>query len=386
MRVHAFAVYALLAGLTACASTPPEEAVLDVPLAPNRAQASVPFSPLPKVPAEAAFDWHQFFRPPPSQSERTAISQNLKRWNASASVPELLIKAHDEVRIGNLAAAEVSFRECLRSDSENPEALIGLASLYLQKTMLRKTFEVLAQIKDQILSRENVDRSFILRYRYLLAVTYIAQKRHKDGHAILTDLLSIDRTFVPAYGALASSYLFIGKVDLAEFIVKRGIDRAGKDPSLANLMGVIAQERHHLDVAESWFNEALEVNQEFIPALINKARLMIDRHDFETAQNLLTKAIRLDEHNDLAYVILGIVQNVRGATQDAEASFKKAVAINPNSAEARYNLGIYVLNQRSRPGEAVRHFHEVLRTGTPNKSLQTLAASNIDDLKRAGEK
>ena len=50
---------------------------------------------------------------------------------------------------------------------------------------------------------------------------YIERGDRAKGHKVLSDLISVEKSFIPAYVSLATSYIRGGKASVAEFVVRR---------------------------------------------------------------------------------------------------------------------------------------------------------------------
>lgn len=330
--------------------------------------------------AQAVFDWHNYFKNPPNIKERNEIEIRLSHWKEATSIPDLLKKGKNEVALGRLNAAEASFRQILRLDPENREALLELSQLYLRQKMFSKSLDALSDLHDKISLMEIQDPGFVLRYRYILALAYIGQKDIEKGRLILTDILSTHRSFSPGYSALATSYLVPGKLETAEFIANQGLDRGQEDPSLFNILGIVNMQKGNSEVALNYFNRALSLSQTFTPALVNRARIAISRFELSTAEEDLSKVLIYEPHHADALVLLGICQKRTGKLAEAKASFTKAMDADPNNASARFNLAVLLTEHFNRHNEALRLFDEVLNLEIDDLELKEKSKHYITNL------
>lgn len=391
MKLYAPLLLMVLAG-AACTSTEEKPADdLDVtqdeakPADPATTAASGKLDPGAQVPASAVMNWQAFFKAPPSEGEKRVIEQRLGTWQDSASAAEHVAKGRAEMAVGRAVAAEVSFRKALRLDSHSLEASLELAALYLRKKDLPKTFEFLQQVKDGIGTSSNVAQAFIFRYRYTLALAYVARGDRDKGHKVLSDLIAVEKGFAPAYQALATSYLGLARDSVAEFVVRRGLDRAKDDAGLLNLMGVISQRRGETEAARGWFDKALAAAPTFAPARVNRAHIAIKSFEYGAAEEDLKQAMVHDPTNVDALVALGIAQRRQGNVSGAKAAFTKAVDIAPENPHARFNLAVLMADDLKKPHEALRLFQEVLQTSEPSADLKELARAYINDLRPIGQ-
>jgi Tfp pilus assembly protein PilF len=211
-------------------------------------------------------------------------------------------------------------------------------------------------------------------------LAYVSRGDREKGHKVLSDLIGIDKSFAPAYAALGASYMAVGRDSVAEFVVRRGLDRVQDSASLLNLLGVIMQKRKLADEARILFDKALQVSPAYSPALVNRAVLSTESMEFSAAEEDLLQALKLDPQNVDALVALGVVQKRQGNYSGAKTSFSKAVDIGPDNPYARFNLGVLFADQLKRPNEAVRLFREVTQTSGASVEVKDLARSYINEL------
>lgn len=335
-----------------------------------------------KFPSEAVTNWQMFFKGPPSSVQRSLLEQKLKKWTDNETADGLLSKGRNESALGHYAAAEVSFRKALRLAPESHETLLELASMYLKKGEVLTAFELLAQVREITTTSESVSSTFIFKYRYVLALAYLARGDRERGHDILSDLIGEVKTFAPAYTALASSYIELGRLNVAEFVMKRATDRIKNDASVFNLMGYIKQRERQHEAARRWYDKSLGINPTYAPALVNRANLSAQQFELDQAEKDLLSALAADPLSCDAMVSLGIVQKRKNNIAGAKSSLTKAVELDPGNAFARFNLGVLMANELKQPTEAMRLFNEVLQTSNATQDLRSLARTYLADLQR----
>jgi tetratricopeptide (TPR) repeat protein len=335
----------------------------------------------PKVAPDAVINWQQFFRSAPTVEEQQKIAGRIDSAEHADTYGELITRGRNEVALGRLAKAEASFREAIRISKEDLNPQLELAMLYLRKHDHDRAFELLQDLREQIGSQENPNPTFIFRYRYTLAMGYIMRGDRDQGHKILSDLISQDKAFTPAYAALASSYLAMGKDRIAEFIAKRGIDRGKEDPALLNIVGVTQEMSGRLESSEEWFNRSIALSPTFSPALVNLAGVQIKRLEFDDAETTLKKALMYQPNNVEGLVSLSIVHRHQGKFEEARAALTKALDYEPDNAVARLNLAVLLADDMSKPDEAIRLLNEVIQTAKDDAKLKETAINYLNNVK-----
>ena len=81
---------------------------------------------------------------------------------------------------------------------------------------------------------------------------------------------------------------------------------------------------------------------------------------FAQATTCVKKAIALDKDNSDAYVVLGLLHQLKREHDEAIAAAERAVALNPNGADAYTNLGM-ILALAGRPEEGVEFVKKAIR-------------------------
>ena len=343
------------------------------------ALASVPKTTVVKP--ESVFHWQGYFKSPPTQEQRVPILQTIKDLEGAKSVIDLQKRARNEVAVGQYAAAEATYRSILRLERENLDAMVELATVYYRLHKVEECFQVLSDVKATLAGQEQPDKMTIFRYRYVLAMAHIARGDRERGHAILSDLIGIEKGFVPGYAALASSYLATGKEQVAKFIVERGLDRGRDDPSLYNLLGVIAERQGQMTAAKDNYNKAISLTSGFAPALVNRGNIYLRDHELSMAETDLKKALSFDPMNIEALISLAVVQRQTGRVDSARSTIERVLELSPGSPEARFNLAIIMKDNVKDQTEAIRLFSEVLQTEQASGEIKALARSAIDELK-----
>jgi tetratricopeptide (TPR) repeat protein len=333
------------------------------------------------VEPQAVFNWQGYFKTPPTSKDRSQIESLVKTLESAKSEDDLLKRARNETALGRYASAEASYREVLRKNRNNMEAMIEMAGLYHKIRNQKLAMQVLTDVKDMLAGLEQPDKKLIFRYRYIQAVVLIQNGDRESGHSILSELIGQEKTFVPGYAALASSYLSTGKYQIAKFIVERALDRGAEDPSLYNLLGVTYERQRSFIQAREYYNKAIAQNDAFAPALVNRANIYLKTKEYRLAETDLKKAIEVDPLNVDAMISLAVVLRQTGRSSLAKNHLSRVLDIVPDSAEARFNLAIVMRDNEKNSSEAIRLFSEVAQTDKASSELKMMAKSAMDAIK-----
>jgi Tfp pilus assembly protein PilF len=342
-----------------------------IPVDPQKTTANV----------ESAFNWQRFFKGNPPSKERPLLQAAIKQLRTASSVPDLMKRGRNEFSIGLFAAAESSFRQALRKDPKNIDALIELAATLQKSRKINAAMDVLAEAKSNLSAQERPDASEVFRYRYTLAMTYLANDERSKAHTILSDLIGKDKTFLPGYATLAFSYLKEGKDSIAKFIVEQALDRGGDHPSLYNIMGVLAERQGNFAKARDQYNKALNMSDTFAPALVNRANLYVATREVGMAESDYKKALESDPANTDAMIGLGAVLRQTGRYASSRETFERVLEVDADNPQARFNLAILMRENLKDEGQALRYFNEVTQSERANQTLKASAKSAIDEIR-----
>jgi adenylate cyclase len=114
--------------------------------------------------------------------------------------------------------------------------------------------------------------------------------------------------------------------------------------------------------AAELFEQATELDPQFASAYAMSAQcamflgffgFVAPSEGFEKARPLLRRAIEIDDHLDIAHMLMGrLLMDANWDWSGAEAEFRRAIEISPNSAEAHYRYAL-LLNNLLRNAEAL---------------------------------
>jgi type IV pilus assembly protein PilF len=168
---------------------------------------------------------------------------------------------------------------------------------------------------------------------------------------------------VEAYNRLGIVYQKLGKPAEADQMFRHGLRVNPRSAMLRNNLGYSYLSQNRLEEAEQQFRQALNCSRDFKRARMNLAVT-------------LTRAGRVDEglvefsnvvSSDVAHYNVGVIRLDQGDYTTAEASFRRALAINPDCSEARDHLQHVTRLVRTRP------------EGPPSPTAQSKLAGKDDE-------
>jgi tetratricopeptide (TPR) repeat protein len=331
---------------------------------------------------DAVFNWQKFFKGAPPTKDRLGIASSVQKSESVTSPEELILRGRNEFSLGLIARSESSFRQALRKDPKNIDAMIELAATLQRQRKIQSTFEVLANARSQLNQLEAPDEAQIFRYRYTLAMAHLANDERDKAHPILSDLVGKDRTFLPGYAALAFSYLKDDKDTVAKFIVDQAIDRGGDHPSLYNILGLLAERQGDPSIAKAHYNRALALSDAYAPALVNRANLYVISNELAMAETDYKQALEADPVNIDALIGLAAVLRRTGRHNAAKEKLLRVMDIDAENPNARFNLAILMRDNLKDEGLALRYYNEVTQSDRASQRLKEMARASIEEIRR----
>ena len=104
--------------------------------------------------------------------------------------------------------------------------------------------------------------------------------------------------------------------------------------SLISILGYPAHAFASEFELSNWYDKALSINQNNVPALVQKGTELVNQGDGEQAITWLDKALSIDPTNLMALVSKGAALRDMGKYQEAIVTYDKVLTIDPNDVYA----------------------------------------------------
>lgn len=177
----------------------------------------------------------------------------------------------------------------------------------------------------------------------------IIQRRSPDGAGeALNNLrraLAIESNYLPAFNQMALLYLEQAsenaqKLDLAEVVCRQAQMINGNYAPIYNTWGLVNVRQGNIIAALAKFQRAFTLDPDFFEAYMNFGQLTLGFRGYEDASNAFTQARRLRSGSYDATIGLGAAQRGLNQLDEAEATYREAIAMNAQRPEAYFNLGL----------------------------------------------
>jgi tetratricopeptide (TPR) repeat protein len=110
--------------------------------------------------------------------------------------------------------------------------------------------------------------------------------------------------------------------------------------------GVSAMSDGKTAEAAAHFSRAVGICPFYIDSYLKLAATETDQGQFDQAQRMIDRALKLDKNSSLAYAYLGYLRMKQGKRGEAQAQFLHAIGLNPSDWIAQLGLGRLLLSQK----------------------------------------
>ncbi len=248
-----------------------------------------------------------------------------------------------------LDAAETAFRKALSLNVNSPQSLSGLGmALGAQDKDQEAAGYFLKAYKlepDSIDIRNNLFTALVKSESY----TQVLELLEKiPGFKKVPELLR-------HYGV---ALVGIGNLEQAETALHDYLEIEPENQEVIYNLARLYQDQTQYEKSLEYFNR-LDDKETDIKTLSHLGAVLDSLGRFEEAEEVLQKALKLNEQDVTVLNHLGNALTGGNKTEDAEAMYRKAIALNNDSAMSHNNLG-FALAARGRVDEAVEEYSNAI--------------------------
>jgi Tfp pilus assembly protein PilF len=236
----------------------------------------------------------------------------------------------------DLQIAEKYYRQALAVRPDYGPALTNLAGV-LEKT--GRAAEAQRVIDDAL--RKNPEKAG----PHLAAATLAWSRKdltQVEREALLT--IKYDERNVPAMRLMAMLFRQQGRLDTARFALDNALEVEPGNALLHLELGHVQKELGDDKAALVSFEKAARLRPTLLEALDNYGVLLLKQGMANEAANVLSQSAKLDPRSPRAMLHLGNALRASKQYAAAEASYKKALELDPTLAEARFNIGVLYID------------------------------------------
>lgn len=294
-------------------------------------------------------------------------------------------------REGRLREAAEAYRQVLKADSRNADALnlLGQACCrlgehqeavrQLKKCLkIRPAFAPAHANLGEVMNAMGDHEAAVVAFRRAIALMpELAEAHSGQGYALLRlgrceeaiacceKALAIRPGSVETLNLMGNALLSLQRLPEAEACFRAALDTAPDFvPTLNNLGNVLSTQGQHAE-AEKCLRHALALAPDFLFANYNLGLTLAALKRDAEAEACFRKTLSLDPGHAPAWSSLAAVLCTKGLLLEAEACCRKSLAQSPNYYDALVNLGD-VLNALGSFGEAKASYMKALLQQDPN--------------------
>jgi tetratricopeptide (TPR) repeat protein/serine/threonine protein kinase len=278
-----------------------------------------------------------------------AVAGELEPGNVSAHVNH----GRMLITLSKPLEAEAAFRKALEAD---PNVAEGLTTLGVALMQQNKPTEALPLLQKAIRLGPDLAEAQLNMGKY-----YESEGKRDIAFGYYQQALGLDPKLPEAHNNVGACLMAQGKFEEALKHVQMAVELK-PDYALAHLnYGNALQQLKQEAVAEGEWRNAIELDPNLADAHGNLGTMLARRGDYTKAIEYLRRAVGLNPANHLARQNLQEAEYQRRITEgmalatkqgklaEAEAAFRKAVAINPMRWKAHFNLGLALFQQGKWP-------------------------------------
>jgi len=218
----------------------------------------------------------------------------------------------------------------------NPKEKIGIfndLSRAREAGMEGQAGEAIAMIRKIIAEDPEISEA-----HFTLGNIYFKERQFAEAAAAFRKCLEIkpDDTF--AVMNIANCHIALKEYDEAENFVLDRFRKGFSDPQLQYLLGNMNFVRKKYDKALAYFRDCLAANRESASSHNAMAAIYIETGETDRADEHIREALRIDPTLTNVHYNLAQLQEIKGLTAEAEASYLREIEIAPGHFKALFNL------------------------------------------------
>lgn len=234
-------------------------------------------------------------------------------------------------REGKWDAAEVIYREVLKKDARNIDALHLLGNIAMQRGEYEQAEKWVRKALKEL-------KAFPLA---LLTLAQIKTRtgRHGEAEKSLKEALRIQPTFFDAHLTLARLYTSLGRQQEALKHYRECVKEVPGSPiarlEMANTQVACGE---YLE-AEAVYRELVQSDPDFLDGVNNYAVFLLNQKREDEAESVLKALLERHPTFAMGWSNLGLTYENRQAYAEALAHYQRACEVDPSFSSARYNMG-----------------------------------------------
>lgn len=223
---------------------------------------------------------------------------------------------------------------------------------------------------------------------YLKAYALFRTSRYQESLTHITAYLEKNPESGEAHKILGLNQFMLGSAENAEVELKRSAEFVPQDWETWYFLGRIYFTRNDLISALSMFKRAIELDPQSVKAHNHLGQTYEGLVQYQAAREAYLKAIALERQqttkSEWPYFNLGVLYIKEGRAQEAIEYLRQALARNPSSSEGMTKLGL-ALFSTGNYDDALMKFNDAIRVDPQNAEARYQLARLLTKMKREEE-
>jgi len=281
----------------------------------------------------------------------------------------LVLRGDAYLKKGNAGKAEESYQVALGHESENTDAVLGLAQVAQFKGDADAASLYLTRARKMVASTPDT--------LYRFALVALRAGRFEEANGTLLAAIKLKSDDAAYFLALGTTW--IKKPDLveAEQAFRRALQLQPGNPQAQMYLGYTLLEQKKYSEAREWLEKSLQTDKSVPETLYYLGQIAQQVNEDERAIDLFKRAIELVPSYSFAHAALGAsylrLRNYPLAQQELELSIK----LNPDDSKAHYDLAVLFarLKNQQRAQEEMRIVEKLKNAGKSGREGATAPAT-----------
>ena len=252
---------------------------------------------------------------------------------------------------GKTDEARRHFDNAVKADAKYAPARARLAHMQWQKGEKTNALETLESII--------VTNRYQPEARNILAQIALEEARWSDAITHARNVLLGNPDHANAYINLCLAYVKRGLFDQAWLIARSALDRGVAPAALYNMLGLIYLEKDDSRRASENFIRAIKTDPNQMEAQLNLGAMELAYGDFASALARFETVLEKRPADPMLHLSRGVALRGMKRYKESAAAYEKALGLDGNLVEARYNLCVLhqqYTNQYERARDVCRDF------------------------------
>jgi tetratricopeptide (TPR) repeat protein len=301
---------------------------------------------LPATPAQEAFNKGELALKSNKLADAQASFQKSMQLDPQLVSP-LLGMAEINILKGNVAGADEYLRKATVLSPNDPNVWVTRGHyLFFRKN----NAEAEKAFKTAITLNPKLERPYYeLGDLYLLGL-----RRPGDAIAAYQSALAIKPDDSRVHYTLANALAELGRLDETQVQLEEAARLDPKNASLQSSIGDFNLKRGKFDLAQQAFAKAIAIDPHFVAARIGEGDVFVARRDFDHALSSYDAALQTSPKSSAVLIKIGVLQELKGHWNEAEQTYRKALAIDSKLVLAANNLAWILNEHQKKPAEALK--------------------------------